>query len=101
MEQWTMGASTEKDARLWFHVSPHETASTTIQEQRKARHTFLTSDGWTLEDPAHFGHVSGHITQISNFAECHVSYPPKPFNYVEKHMCLEWLQFIDHLKGTS
>jgi len=77
IDTWAMGESrsnsTERGARLWLHVGPHKTASTTIQKQLEAWQTSLTSDGWTLEDPAQFGHFEfKRMTHIANVAECYM-----------------------------
>jgi len=105
IDTWAMGESrsnsTERGARLWLHVGPHKTASTTIQKQLEAWQTSLTSDGWTWEDPAQFGHIMNvRMTQIANVAECYLSSKSKWRDYTET-ICSDWLHFLDQLKGTS
>mmetsp|Transcript_88316 Transcript_88316/g.233639 ORF Transcript_88316/g.233639 Transcript_88316/m.233639 type:complete len:307 (-) Transcript_88316:210-1130(-) len=100
-----MGAekSKENGATVVIHVGPPKTASKTVQKELCDRTSLLARDGWTFLRPRQFGSMvkgSRGKIQVANVAACYTGYV---FPYVinQTQTCLDWLEYIDKLRGTS
>jgi len=93
----------EHGATVVIHVGPPKTASKTVQKELCDRTSLLARDGWTFLRPRQFGSMvkgSRGKIQVANVAACYTGYV---FPYVinQTQTCLDWLEYIDKLRGTS
>jgi len=100
-----MGNSESKSngATVVIHVGPHKTGTTTVQQELGKRASLLEEDGWTYLRPGQFGGLqegAERKTNVANVASC---YTEKTISWVvnQTQVCLDWLEYIDKLRGTS
>jgi len=90
-------------ATVVIHVGPHKTGTTTVQEELAKRASLLEEDGWTYLRTGNFGGVQEFAqwkTHVANLASCYCE--KQTYWVVNKTQnCLDWLEYIDKLRGTS
>lgn len=94
--------SKETGPTVVIHVGPPKTGSKTVQHELCDRTSLLAQDGWTYLRPQQFGSLAkgaGEKAQVANVAVC---YSGETLDFVvnQTQTCLDWLEYIDKLRGT-